>query len=345
MKRALKKAFIPHQENDFRPHVLRPKTLIPIIVALVVMQAAFFWATTNVIPRSRLFGVVTVNTLIDGTNAARTTNNIAPLQVNPLLQAAAQEKANDMVANGYFAHTSPTGVTPWHWFNAVGYAYTYAGENLAVNFSNSEDVTNAWLNSPTHRENIMNRNFTQIGIAVAQGTFNGQPATYVVEEFGTPIEATAPIAYANPPAPQKAPTEAIAKATPPASPKTQEAAITQPASTTAETEPATIAIKGAETTNQQQTQSPAGIATIPPITTQAAPQSNVAQRLFANPGRTLNDIYLLTLVFFIFALGLNVFIKIRVQHPDLIFGGLVAICLVGFFFLINQHIFLQTLVK
>jgi len=88
-----------------------------------------------------------------------------------------------MAANSYFAHTSPSGVTPWDWFEKVGYQFSYAGENLAVDFSNSQDVTNAWMNSPEHRSNIMNSNFTQIGMATAQGTLNGQPATFVAEEF------------------------------------------------------------------------------------------------------------------------------------------------------------------
>ena len=110
------------------------------------------------------------------------------------------DKANDMVANNYFAHTSPSGLTPWYWFEQVGYGFTYAGENLAVNFSDSQDVTNAWMNSAEHRANILNANFTQIGIATATGTYNGAPATYVVEDFGTPVPPpppAEPIAFVN----------------------------------------------------------------------------------------------------------------------------------------------------
>jgi hypothetical protein len=91
-----------------------------------------------------------------------------------------------MVANNYFAHTSPYGITPWHWFKEVGYTFRFAGENLAVNFLESRDVQQAWLNSPTHRANVLNPNFTEIGIATAYGTYKGANTAYVVELFGTP---------------------------------------------------------------------------------------------------------------------------------------------------------------
>ena len=61
-------------------------------------------------------------------------------------------KAQDMATLGYFAHVSPDGKTPWYWIEKVGYDYQYAGENLAINFSDSKDVTNAWMASPLHKE-------------------------------------------------------------------------------------------------------------------------------------------------------------------------------------------------
>jgi hypothetical protein len=114
-----------------------------------------------------------------------------------LLTVAAQDKANDEATKGYFAHTSPQGLTPWYWFQQVGYNFDYAGENLAVNFSDSEDVTTAWMNSPEHRANILNTDFTQIGIAAAQGVYEGEPTTFVVEEFGTPAPAAAPTPFVD----------------------------------------------------------------------------------------------------------------------------------------------------
>lgn len=93
-------------------------------------------------------------------------------------------KAKDMAENQYFAHTSPTGLTPWYWFTKAGYRFVYAGENLAVNFSESIDVKNAWVASPTHHANLISDKFDEVGIATYQGTYEGQPTTFVVQLFG-----------------------------------------------------------------------------------------------------------------------------------------------------------------
>jgi hypothetical protein len=92
-----------------------------------------------------------------------------------------------MATKGYFSHTSPEGLSPWHWFDTVGYKFMYAGENLAINFSESTDVEQAWMNSPGHRANILNERFTEIGIATAQGTYQGQPTIFVAQMFGKPL--------------------------------------------------------------------------------------------------------------------------------------------------------------
>ena len=271
-----------------------------------------------------------------------------------------------MVKNGYFAHTSPSGLTPWYWFGNVGYDFTYAGENLAVNFSDSQDVTRAWLNSPEHRANIMDSNYTQIGIATAQGTYNGQSATYVVELFGSPANL-APLAIGNPivstaqasvakPASVKSPT--VSKTPTTVASKPKPTAVTAPASEATSAAQAVVAVDGAQASAQtvavqaasaaslsEQTKSASGAVPSQGATTPGPRETNIVQRAFANPTRTLNDFYFFVLAFFIFALGLNVFIKIRVQHPDLILGGLVVVSLVGIFLITNQQTVLRTIVK
>ncbi len=132
--------------------------------------------------------------LVDLANGDRAASSIGTLTVNPVLVAAAQAKANDMAEKGYFAHISPDGVDPWHWFKEAGYKFAYAGENLAVDFSDSGDVNTAWMNSPTHRENLLNPKYTEIGIATAQGMYQGHLTTFVVQEFGTPAAGKAPVA-------------------------------------------------------------------------------------------------------------------------------------------------------
>ncbi len=145
--------------------------------------------------------------LVDLTNDDRSTNALGELTVNPVLTAAAQAKADDMAAKGYFAHVSPEGKSSWYWFQQVGYKFSYAGENLAVDFSDSPDVERAWMNSPTHRKNILDGNFTEIGIAVARGTYKGHSTIFVAQMFGAPAHAvaTAPVRTVTSPAEPTAP--------------------------------------------------------------------------------------------------------------------------------------------
>jgi hypothetical protein len=127
--------------------------------------------------------------LVELANDDREAQALHELTVDPELVAAAQAKADDMAAKGYFAHETPEGYDSWHWFNQVGYEYSYAGENLAVDFTESADVERAWMASPTHRDNILNDNYTEIGIATAKGTYKGRDAIFAVQMFGRPSPA------------------------------------------------------------------------------------------------------------------------------------------------------------
>jgi hypothetical protein len=124
--------------------------------------------------------------LVNLANEDRAELALPELTTDPLLTAAAQAKADDMAEKGYFSHTTPEGYDSWHWFKEVGYDYQYAGENLAMNFSDSAEVQRAWMASPTHRDNIVNPRYTEIGIAVAMGTYQGRPTVFAVQMFGMP---------------------------------------------------------------------------------------------------------------------------------------------------------------
>ncbi len=119
-------------------------------------------------------------------NKDRVRENLSSLTKSPLLTKAAQMKADDMVARGYFAHNTPEGLTPWYWFVKAGYRYKYAGENLAVSFIDSKEVHEAWMASTLHRDNILNPDFTEIGIATSTGIYDGREAIFVVQMFGRP---------------------------------------------------------------------------------------------------------------------------------------------------------------
>jgi hypothetical protein len=190
-KRYIHQWLIPTKDNNRRPHLWSYEVfaLILLVVACIEMGA---FLTATLTGRAMLASVLPA-TLIDLTNTERVQSLESGLIYSEVLTQAAQAKANDMAEHQYFAHTSPSGVEPWYWFQQAGYAYKHAGENLAIDFTDSDQVVAAWMNSPKHRENILNQSYTQIGIAMAQGQYEGHSTTYVVQFFGTPADP-APIA-------------------------------------------------------------------------------------------------------------------------------------------------------
>lgn len=318
MRALFRKYLVPHPENDYRPHALRWEAVSLVCAIALAGELAFLSGASYLAPHSRLFGIILASALVDGTNQNRVADSLPSLRVNPLLQAAAQEKADDMAKNGYFAHTSPSGITPWYWFGNVGYNFTYAGENLAVNFSDSADVTNAWMNSPGHRANILNDHFTEIGIATAEGEYQGVPAIYVAELFGTPM-AAAPAALASKTPPVKSlPAPAVKPARPsPASVATSNEPVSQPNF---------VAIKGAETAPAPQ-----------PDLSKIVPQNNPIQNAFSAPRRLANGFYFLLIGLFAAVVFVNLYLKLHLRDPRLIANGaaVIAVALVCAF--ANQY--------
>ncbi len=140
---------------------------------------------------------ITVPALLTEVNDERVAQNKTELTISQQLSAAAEAKAEDMFTNQYWAHTSPTGVTPWKWLNDQDYVYAYAGENLARNFSSAESTVAAWMASPTHRDNILHDYYTEAGFAVLDGMLDGKSATITVALFATPASALTEVAGAT----------------------------------------------------------------------------------------------------------------------------------------------------
>ncbi len=180
-----------------------------VVSGLLVISIFLVSSLDSVLVRSQQYASVLAAVLTDLANGDRVKNRLDHLVINEKLTAAAQLKANDMASHSYFAHVSPAGVEPWHWFKEAGYDFTYAGENLAIDFADSEDVNSAWMNSPTHRANLLDQHFTEIGIATAEGFYQGHPTTFVVQEFGAPISVKT--AKATVDSPVVAATEAISR--------------------------------------------------------------------------------------------------------------------------------------
>jgi uncharacterized protein YkwD len=162
--------------------IKRFKILIAVLVLLVVSFGFLPGFRASVVDS---LSAIYASVLVNLANEERLANNISELKTNESLEMAAQMKADDMAAKGYFAHNTPDGKSPWYWIEQAGYEYKYAGENLAVNFLDSNEVHTAWKNSRGHFLNIINPKYTEVGIATSTGIYKGREAIFVVQMFGT----------------------------------------------------------------------------------------------------------------------------------------------------------------
>ena len=185
-----KELFLPTKHNNFRPFLVSNEAII-FYVMLFLVTKTLFGLGIILTQKSSLFAEVNAQKIILLTNDIRKQYSLPSLRENNLLDKAAQEKARDMIRNKYFAHYSPLGTSPWHWIDKVGYNYHYAGENLAMNFLDSKEVMEAWLNSPKHKENLLNSHYRDIGVAVVPGVIDssGKTTDLVVQMFGSPMRS------------------------------------------------------------------------------------------------------------------------------------------------------------
>ncbi|MCA9391874.1 hypothetical protein KC614_01555 [candidate division WWE3 bacterium] len=210
--------FLPHEKNNHKPFFTRHPGLATILIFTLAVQTSInvFFST-----HPQILGFATSiyqSEIITLTNNQRTNSGLTTLKHNTKLDEAARMKAQHMFENDYWAHVSPDGVDPWYWFGVVGYSYSAAGENLARDFDTSAGVVNAWMASPSHRENILYPNFTEIGIAVVDGNLAGEDTTLVVQLFATPTPSSSlvvnPVEQDPTPIPTLAPTVVPATPTP-----------------------------------------------------------------------------------------------------------------------------------
>jgi hypothetical protein len=158
----------------------KPKIITQSGWTLLVLVFSFL-----IISQAALASEITPGTVIKLVNESRISSGLGELKENKKLDQAANGKVRDMIAYKYFSHNSPSGTTPWAWFEKNNYDYKYAGENLAMDFYSAEKQHQAWMDSPTHRKNILNPAYLEIGVAVSQGMINGHIATVAVQMFGT----------------------------------------------------------------------------------------------------------------------------------------------------------------
>lgn len=323
----LRKYFIPHPDNDHRPHFLRTQATVFILSLVIFVELLFVLPVVGIFTHSNYFAEILSSVLIDSANADRLKLSEQGLKINQALVAAAQLKANDMASKGYFAHVSPTGVDPWYWFKQAGYKYVRAGENLAVNFSDSKDLHTAWMNSPGHRANIVNANYSEIGIATANGMYKGQEAVFVVQLFGQPAKPK-PVLAVNTTSAQTVP-KTTPKVTPKATPKPTikpSPISTKTVEAAADSSHVDFVALAVNDDTQSTTNEP------------VQPQSSFAEKLLSEPKTLTDNFFTMMLVAVLVALGLAIFVRIQIQSTRIITNGLVmAIVMLGVIIL-NQYI-------
>lgn len=198
--------FLPHESNNFRPKTLHFSALVFYITLFLLLQFSF---RVLKLTRPDILGYATdinVEKLLNLTNLRRAEAGLQPVSLNGQLSDAALAKANDMFSKNYWAHNAPDGTTPWVFISNAGYQYLYAGENLARDFNDSESVVSAWMASSSHKENILKKEYQEIGFAVVNNRLGGEETTLVVQMFG----ARQPVTVAQKPvtiSPQAAKTQ------------------------------------------------------------------------------------------------------------------------------------------
>ncbi|MHD0307542.1 CAP domain-containing protein [Rhodococcus erythropolis] len=162
---------------------------IILLVGLIVVMVVFIPIEISTMNRSEpsLAGPAAVSTDSKGqnsveslVNAERTKAGKQPFTTSDTLRSSACAKADHMLSQDYWAHTSPDGVTPWTFIEKAGYRYTTAGENLAKSYPDDASLVAAWMNSPSHRENVLG-DFKEQGICQKTGTLQGKATTVTVQ--------------------------------------------------------------------------------------------------------------------------------------------------------------------
>src|SRR4030042_592071 len=180
----LRNLFWHHHHNNHKPkslHLLSLSVLVILVLVFQVVISLFMRVKPGVLGFA---SNISVDEIVALTNQRRQSNGFSLLQTNSSLSQAAANKAAYMFTKDYWAHNAPDGTTPWVFFNQVGYNYRYAGENLARDFGDSGSIISAWMNSPTHKDNILSDHYNEIGVAVVNGVLGGQETTLVVQMFG-----------------------------------------------------------------------------------------------------------------------------------------------------------------
>jgi hypothetical protein len=195
MKNLFRQFFIPTLENGTLPYALHPAafSVYMIFAATLFVGPAYM----NRLHLANLSSPYRSYSIVELVNASRSSLGLPMLKESTTLEQVALAKARDIFEKQYFSHISPDSKTPWDFLKSYNYVYSAAGENLAIDFISPEDAHRGLMASPTHRANILNKLYTEIGVAVYEGTFEDRQSIVVVQYFGAP-RSVRPVAIAEP---------------------------------------------------------------------------------------------------------------------------------------------------
>jgi hypothetical protein len=177
--------FIPNRKNCHKPKILHTKSLVTIAFVMIMLKLMILSYVFFINPFKAWMSEVMTDRVLELINKERTEENVPSLAINPILSQSALNKANDMLAKNYFDHFSPDGKKPWDFIDRNQYEYLFVGENLAMNFTSAESVNTALMNSPSHKKNIMNSRYNEVGLAIVSGEINGEKTNILVEMFAS----------------------------------------------------------------------------------------------------------------------------------------------------------------
>lgn len=304
--------FVPNKGNAFLPKALKQKYLFWYGASLLIVKIALI-TLVLILPSTSFFSAIAADRLISLINQERQARSLSALSLNTSLNSVANLKVNDMLAKNYFDHTSPSGVSPWYWFKQIGYNYALAGENLAMGFTETDAVFQAWMNSPSHRDNILNPNFKEMGLAVKSGQIQEHEDTLAVLVFGKQQAATPKTQIASPSVKTTG-----SKSTPSATPKIVAAVspVVTPSASPVIFSPSPSAQAGQielRTVLAGQPQvSPVSQAENAPAQIGYAPR--VLGAFVSKSDEIFKSLYLYFTLFLAIALLVNIFVKIKIQY-------------------------------
>ena len=189
-----KDIFWPHAGNNYKPFLLHTKRAVFYsafflllkglaigFIALLPLQA---FMAPDVLARER-------DQILALVRQVRQEQIGSELTASEKLASSAQSKAADMVNYQYFSHVSPEKSDLVYWLKKVDYQYRFAGENLAMGFNDAQSVVRAWVKSPLHYQNIIDKDFSEAGLGIDSGEYLGRQTIFIANHFGAPLNITA----------------------------------------------------------------------------------------------------------------------------------------------------------